>query len=81
MTAVGFRRTDAIHYSRRRRLADRPRLVPVADGVPRLTADALALLPASFASSGISDVSYRIDVEGLGFEEGTPEFSAVVPEV
>lgn len=80
LTAAGFRGTDAIHYSRRRRLADRPRLISVTEGVPRLTADALAALPASYASNAISDVSYRIDVEGLGFEEGTPEFSAVVPE-
>lgn len=80
LTAAGFHRANAIHYSRRRRLADRPRLIPVTGGVPRLTADALAALPASFASNGISDVTYRIDVEGLGFEEGTPEFSAVVPE-
>jgi hypothetical protein len=36
-------------------------------------------MPARFGARGISDVAYRIDVEGLGLEEGTTEFAAVVP--
>ena len=80
LAAVGFRAANSEHYSRRRRLADRVRLIPIEDGVPRLTAEALGALPTRFASSGISDVAYRIDVEGMGLEEGTPEFAAVVPD-
>ena len=80
LRAAGFRTDDAVHYSRRRRVADKPRLIPIVDGVPRLTAAALAALPAAFSTAGISDVSYRVDVEGMGFEEGTPEFAAVLPE-
>lgn len=80
LRAAGFRTDDAVHYSRRRRIADRPRLIAVVDGVPRLTAAALAVLPAAFSTAGISDVSYRVDVEGMGFEEGTSEFAAVLSE-
>ncbi|RVD46258.1 PD-(D/E)XK motif protein [Mesorhizobium sp. M4B.F.Ca.ET.169.01.1.1] len=79
LVAVGFRAADAVHYSRRRRIADRARLIPIEDGVPRLTAEALSELPARFAPAGISDITYRIDIEGLGLEEGTTEFAAVVP--
>ncbi|WP_292173036.1 PD-(D/E)XK motif protein [Mesorhizobium sp.] len=79
LAAIGFRAADAVHYSRRRRIADRARLVPIEDGVPRLTAEALTELPARFAPTGISDITYRIDIEGLGLEEGTTEFAAVVP--
>jgi hypothetical protein len=81
LAAIGFRAADAVHYSRRRRLADRPRLIPVGDGVPRLTTEALRELPLRFVPTGISDMTYRIDVEGMGLEEGTPEFAAVLPNV
>lgn len=80
LALTGFRSTDMVHYSKRRRLADRPRLIMVDNGVPRLTADALLMLPPAFAVAGIIDVSYRIDVEGMGFEEGRPEFTAAVPD-
>jgi hypothetical protein len=30
--------------------------------------------------SRISDVRYRVDLDGLGWEDGTPEFLAVLPE-
>lgn len=79
LAAAGYRSADAAHYGRRRRLADRVRLIRVEDGVPRLTAEAMAILPASFAAGAISDVSYRIDIDALGFEDGTPEFVAVLP--
>lgn len=79
LAAVGFRAADAVHYTRRRRLADRPRLIRITDGVPRLTSEALEAMPKRFVPTAIKDVTYRIDVEGMGFEEGTPAFSAVLP--
>ncbi|AZV18970.1 PD-(D/E)XK motif protein [Mesorhizobium sp. M7A.F.Ce.TU.012.03.2.1] len=79
LSAVGFRAADAVHYSRRRRMADRARLIPIEDGVPRLTAGAFVELPVRFAPTRISDVTYRIDVEGMGLVEGTTAFTAVIP--
>lgn len=79
LAAAGYRAADAAHYGRRRRLADPVRLIRVEDGVPRLTAEALAMLPPSFATGAVSDLSYRIDVDELGFADGTPDFAAVLP--
>ncbi len=79
LSAVGYRPADMIHYSRRRRLADAPRLIRVEDGVPRLTPEALVNFPGRFVSERITDIVYRIDVEGMGFGDGTPEFEAILP--
>ena len=79
LAAVGFRAEDSAHYSRRRRLADPPRLIEIAEGVPRLTDAALASLPAQFAAALIRDVNYRIDVDALGVPDGSAEFNAVLP--
>lgn len=79
LAAVGFRTEDSAHYSRRRRLADPPRLIEIAEGVPRLTGDALAALPSQFAAAHIRDVTYRIDVDALGVQDGSAEFTTVLP--
>ena len=67
------------HYARRRRLRSPVVLIPVVDGVPRLTPGALAALPPGFASERIGALSYDIDVTGLGHADGSPEFLAVIP--
>jgi Putative PD-(D/E)XK family member, (DUF4420) len=67
------------HYGRRRRLRSPIALIPILDGVPRLTAPALAALPEAFASERIGAVTYDIDVTGLGYPDGSPEFLAVLP--
>lgn len=67
------------HYTRRMQLRSRPYLVPVKDSFPRIThADVLSLPPPEMVR--VSDVRYRVDVEGLGWEDGTPEFVAALPE-
>ncbi|RVD69280.1 MAG: PD-(D/E)XK motif protein [Mesorhizobium sp.] len=79
LNALGYRSGDAVHYSRRRRIADQPRLIAVGDGVPRLTAEALSDLPNRFATPRISDVVYRVDVDGMGVEDGHPYFLTLLP--
>lgn len=79
LDAVGYRDVDAAYYSRRRRLADAPVIVPVEDGCPRLTLESLERLPASYATDRVVSVSYEIDVTGLGFVDNTAEFLAVLP--
>jgi hypothetical protein len=67
------------HYSNRLTLRTRPYLVAVGKSFPRITrADVLSI--AGRAMSRISDVRYRVDLDGLGWEDGTPEFLAVLPE-
>ena len=81
LRALGYDPADAPLYARRRRLRDAAVLIPVADGLPRLTAGALAQIETRFATERISQVSYAIDVDGFGFADGTEAFLAVVPAV
>jgi hypothetical protein len=78
---AGYRQKDAALYTRRRRLLGPPLLVCVADGCPRLTTDALAALPLSFSTERIRDVTYQIDVAGMGSFDGDEEFLAILPVV
>ena len=68
------------HYNTKLELRSRPYLVPVSGSLPRLTRSDEMSLPYS-AMARISDVSYRLDVESLGWEDGTPEFLAVLPDL
>lgn len=79
LTDLGYHSADALHYSRRRRVADAARLVAVEDGCPRLTSAAMATLPSGFAANLIGDVRYKVDLEGLGCLDGTEPFLAVLP--
>lgn len=79
--AVGYDPADAPLYACRRRLRDAAVLIPVTDGVPRLTVDALAQIDTRFAAGRVSQVSYSIDVDGFGFSDGTEAFHAVLPAV
>lgn len=76
---LGYHLADSAHYSRRRRIADAARLILIEDGCPRLTPAAMAALPSGFAANLIQDVRYRVDVEALGYSDGTEPFLAVLP--
>lgn len=81
LEASGYAERHRAHYARRRRLRSPIALIAVEDGVPRLTATALAALPAGYASERIGAITYEIDVTGLGHPDGSPEFLAVLPAV
>jgi hypothetical protein len=71
-------RSNLGHYTRRIQLRSRPYLVPVSESFPRIThADILSLPRLEMVR--VSDVRYRVDVEGLGWEDGAVEFLAVLP--
>lgn len=74
-----FRFSDAGYYPQRWRMRTRPHLVPVGVGCPRLVPDALSHVPKEYAMQRVSDISYRVDLEGLGFPEDHPDFIAVLP--
>lgn len=67
------------HYSRRMQLRSRPYLIPVTESFPRITHSDVLSLPRP-EMIRVSDVRYRVDVEGLGWEDGTSEFLAVLSE-
>ena len=75
----GYRPADAPRYPRRRRLLGPALLVRVVDGCPRLTPEAIAVIPPPFAAGRIRDVTYRIDLHGLGVPDGDPRFLEVLP--
>lgn len=79
LEASGYAERHRAHYPRRRRLRAPLVLIAVEDGVPRLTASALAALPPGYASERIGAIVYEIDVTGLGHPDGSPEFLAVLP--
>jgi hypothetical protein len=76
---VHYRDEDAAHYPRRRKLRAAAALIEVMDGVPRLTDEALAAVDPRFAPERLGQITYDIDVEKLGFEDGSPEFLQVLP--
>jgi hypothetical protein len=79
LEAAGYVETHRPHYHRRRRLRSNMLMVPILDGTPRLTPNALAALPATFAAERITAVIYDVDVTGLGFPDESSEFLAVIP--
>ena len=81
LAQIGYDSSDAHLYSRRWRLRDIAALIPIVDGAPRLTPDAVAQIGARFATDRIGRIVYTINVEGLGFTDGTPQFHAIIPPV
>jgi len=67
--------TDLAAYATRVKLRTPPYLVPVTEDFPRLL-PARALPPAQLAR--VSDVRYRVDVDGLGYLPGTDPFTTVL---
>ena len=70
-----FAPADAGLYTERFRLRTLPRLIKVSEDVPRLTK---AMVDASLVGR-ISNVSYSINVDGFGVEDGTVDFLKVLP--
>jgi hypothetical protein len=75
---VGYREAQSSHYAEESVMRAPARLVPVDERFPRITPELLGRLPAE-ARVRIDEVRYRINVEGLGHQDGDPEFDAVVP--
>ena len=76
---IGYNTSDAKFYNKRRKLRDAAVLVPILDGIPRLTSEAIGGLPRGFAPERILRVSYDVDFTGFGFVDGTQEFHSIIP--
>jgi hypothetical protein len=74
----GWSDADVAHYPRRYKLRTPPRLVPVDESCPRITPDDIDALLGPLASR-IGDVQYRVDLDGLGYDDGSPAFHDVLP--
>lgn len=77
LSTAGYLDADASFYSERLSLADSPRVIPVNEDCPRLTPGTLGKVLPSTIARRIEQVSYRIDLEGLGFEQGSTDYDKV----
>lgn len=67
LVAARYDDRDQPHYDERTILADTPMLIPVDDAFPRLVPASLRVALGDHLAARIAyDVTYRIDVEGLG---------------
>ncbi|MCX6021978.1 MAG: hypothetical protein NTZ05_09665 [Chloroflexi bacterium] len=66
------------HYTRRLALRTAPYLVPIEPDFPHITNNDLLTLP-HHDMARVSDVQYRVLVDGLGWEDGSPEFTSIIP--
>lgn len=76
--SVGYTEEDAERYVQSFRLSSPVVAIP-GENAPRLSRQALQLLPNSLLTSRIVSASYEIDVTGLGFEESSPQFASIMP--
>lgn len=74
----GWRDENGPHYRRRFVSRAQPTLVPVDESCPVITPGTLSSLgPDRLARVG--QVTYRVDLTGLGHEDGSPQFLAMLP--
>ena len=69
---------DAAHYARRLIMAGPPLAIKVEDGVPRITSSLLDAVLSPALVSRLGDVSYSIDLEGLGIASGHKGFPEIL---
>jgi hypothetical protein len=74
LRASQYNDADSHHYQEPVIVADSPRLVPVNDICPRITPQVLESELGLTVLSRIDDVTYRIDVEGMGCKQASYEF-------
>jgi hypothetical protein len=71
---------ERAYYRDRLQLRSPPYLVRVTEDLPCLRPEDILAIPRH-EMERISDVRYRIDVNGLGFADDSPEFLALLPTV
>ncbi|MGA7087941.1 MAG: PD-(D/E)XK motif protein [Candidatus Dormiibacterota bacterium] len=75
---VGYSQEDRRLYPDRWQFRTNPRLVRVDANFPRITRGSLDEL-GPIVSQRVSDVRYRIDIEGLGFPDASDEYQEILP--
>lgn len=74
-THYGYVAEHADWYPQRFQHASVPRLVPVDGSCPRLTGAMISAVPHA---ERISDVRYRVSLEGLGYAEGSTGYAEIM---
>lgn len=74
----GYRDEYAVHYPSTYFIRAQPVIVPIDEFFPRITPSTMAGI---HDGNRISDVKYRVNVEGMGFEDGSNPFCFILPAV
>ena len=75
---IGLKKEDYLHYNTRYSLRRPFAISPVDKSFPAITRPTIQDSLGPLANR-IDSLQYQVDIEGLEKEEGTPEFSAVLP--
>lgn len=75
---LGYRDADSDRCLQRWVHRTLPALVPVNSNCPKITPAELVSAPGDLLVR-LEDIKYRVNLEGLGFEDGTREFIEVLP--
>lgn len=79
LDACGFREEDRSQYSRRFALRRPLALIAINGTFPAVTRRSLEGGLGAALAVRIESLQYDVNVEGLGYEDGTPDFDAVIP--
>lgn len=78
LKGFGYEESDSRFYSQRLKFRNPPVLIPMDAAFPRLTGYMIDRLLPEGTSHRITYVEYELDVEGLGYPEGSPEFEGIL---
>ncbi len=76
---VKYSHSHESHYSASYRLRTKPALVLVNDDCPKVSPELLRKAIGAPLADRISRVTYSVNLDGLGWEDGTSEFVGVLP--
>ncbi len=74
----GYRDEYAIHYPATYFMRAQPVIVPIDVSFPKITPSTIASI---HDGNRISDVKYRVNIEGMGFKDGSDPFCSILPAV
>lgn len=78
---AGYKDPDEKHYQDKLILADLPMLIMVDEYCPRITNEIISLSLTPEISGRISDVSYRVNFEGLGQAQGSEFYKNILGDI
>lgn len=80
-STYGYRDEDSAHYGQAFQLRSVPILIPVNMQCPKLTRTEInAAMPEGLIYR-LVEVHYMINVDGLGYADGTPGFLSIIPPI
>jgi hypothetical protein len=78
LKSLGYDDSDSNFYLEKLKFRSPPVLIPVTAGFPRLTRALVEQVLPQDVSQRVSYVEYELDVEGLGYFEGSPEYKRIL---